>query len=199
MSEMNDLPLPALPLAGCAARFLGEADIPALQAFLEANPEYFELVEGKAPAPEEAREILFDEPPPDVAWSGKGVIGFTDRDGAIFAMVQVLSDLPAKAVWHIGLFVVATARHGKGDAQAILSWLEDWVRGHGAAWLRLGVVMGNRRAERFWERSGFVQTRARRGVVLGASTHDIRAMIKPLAGGSIADYLAFVARDRPDA
>lgn len=199
MREMSDLPLPPLALPGCAARFLDERDIPLLQAFLEANPEYYLRVEGQPPGPGEAREIMFDVPPPEVAWSAKGVIGVIDAGGSILALAEVLSDLPEPGVWHIGLFILATARHGSGDARTILAWLEGWVRAHGAAWLRLGVVIGNRPAERFWERSGFLQTRVRRGVLLGTCSCDVRAMVKPLAGGRLADYLALVARDRPEA
>jgi hypothetical protein len=35
-------------------------------------------------------------------------------------------------------------------------------------------------------------------VQIGPRTHTIRVMFKPLAGGSAAQYLALVARDRPD-
>jgi hypothetical protein len=65
--------------------------------------------------------------------------------------------------------------------------------------LRLGVVEGNVRAERFWQRCGFVAVRTRDGVQMGPRTHTIRVMFKPLAGGSLQEYLALVARDRPDA
>jgi hypothetical protein len=34
-------------------------------------------------------------------------------------------------------------------------------------------------------------------MVFGAQTQSIRVMFKPLAGGTLADYLALVERDRP--
>jgi hypothetical protein len=37
---------------------------------------------------------------------------------------------------------------------------------------------------------GFVEVRRRLAVPMGAKVNDIRVMVKPLAGGSIADYLA---------
>ena len=45
---------------------------------------------------------------------------------------------------------------------------------------------------------GYREVRLRRGVPYGKNVNDIRVMVKPLAGGSLADYLAAVARDRPE-
>jgi hypothetical protein len=60
------------------------------------------------------------------------------------------------------------------------------------------VVKGNARAERFWERAGFVETRMRTDVAMGRLINTLRVMVKPLAGGAVADYLLLVPRDRPD-
>jgi ribosomal protein S18 acetylase RimI-like enzyme len=79
----------------------------------------------------------------------------------------------------------------------IYAALEAWMRDRGARWLRLGVVVGNARAERFWESLGYVEVRKRFALEMGARVNDLRVMAKPLGGGAIADYLAMVARDRP--
>ena len=57
---------------------------------------------------------------------------------------------------------------------------------------------GNTRAEQFWERCGYHEVRRREGIPMGVRVNDVRVMVKPLAEGSIADYLAQVARDRLD-
>jgi len=62
----------------------------------------------------------------------------------------------------------------------------------------LGVVEGNTRAERFWEKAGFVQVRKRYSVEMGNLVNTLRIMAKPLAGGTLAEYLALVSRDRPE-
>ena len=72
----------------------------------------------------------------------------------------------------------------------------DGVRGR--EWLRLGVVHGNLRAERFWDALGYVEARTRQGVELGKLVNTVRVMVKPLAGGTLARYLTLVGRDRPD-
>jgi hypothetical protein len=45
---------------------------------------------------------------------------------------------------------------------------------------------------------GYTEVRRREGVVVGERTMGARVMVKPLAGGTVAQYLELVARDRPD-
>ena len=113
-------------------------------------------------------------------------------------MANIVSDLLAPGVWHIGLFIIATSHHGSSDAQTIYRGLETWAISNGAQWLRLGVVQGNARAERFWKSLGYMQTRTRDGVAMGKLTNTISVMVKPLAGGSLKQYLSLIERDRPE-
>jgi RimJ/RimL family protein N-acetyltransferase len=178
---------------------LREADVPALQAFYAANPEYSRAVHGRPPTPTEAREEFDDVIPEGFTYDRRWLFKMVDEDGAMVAMASVVSSFLAKDVWHVGLFIVATRLHGSGAAREIYAALETWMRARGARWLRLGVVVGNARAERFWESLGYAETRRRLGLAMGDKVNDLRVMAKPLAGGSIADYLALVARDRPEA
>ncbi len=84
-------------------------------------------------------------------------------------------------------------------AREIYAELERWMQRRGAAWVRLGVVVGNTRAERFWERQGFVEVRRRDGLTMGERVNALRVMIKPLDGGLVEDDLVMVPRDRPGA
>jgi RimJ/RimL family protein N-acetyltransferase len=184
---------------GFRALELGAEDVPELQRFFDENPEYFVAVTGKGPTPAEADEAFHRLLPEGWPFTRKWVIGFVDDTGSMVAMADVVSDLLARHVWHIGLFIVATRLHGSRIAQRLYRQLERWALDHGAQWLRLGVVEGNARAERFWQRCGFVEVRKRDGVQVGPRTHTIRVMFKSLAGGSPEEYLARVARDRPGA
>lgn len=183
---------------GLVACELTEADLPALQAFFEANPLYFEAVNGEPPGPDAARETFDDAPPPEMSFSKKFLVGFHDTDDRLVGVAEIVSNLLAFGVWHIGLFIVETARHGKGDARVLHDALVHWCSLQGVRWMRLGVVEGNARAERFWERCGYVETRKRHGLVMGRRTNTVRVMLKPLAGGTVDEYLALVPRDRPD-
>ena len=112
---------------------------------------------------------------------------------------------PANFVWRgaavsAGLLshfrAVATNLHGDGTARAIYEALERWMKAGGAKWLRLGVVAGNTRAERFWEKCGYRELRTREGVRMGERLNTLRVMMKPLGRGSVDEYLQLVPRDQ---
>jgi GNAT superfamily N-acetyltransferase len=169
-----------------------------LQAFYEANPEYWLMVHGHAPAPGEAAEG-FDFTPPEMPYNALPVWLIRERTSRrLLGDLWIATDLLAPGVSHLGFFMVETARHGSWLAAEVHAAYEAWAAGAGARWLRLGVVEINQRATAFWRRMGYVEVRQRSGVVIGALTHRLRVMVKPLPGNSLDDYLAAVPRDRPD-
>lgn len=195
---VNRIDLPPSPIPGLTAVELAAGSEPLLQRFFQENPLYFIAVNGEPAGPDEAHEEIHEALPAGWPYTKKWVIGYQTSDGALAAMANVVTDLLAPSVWHISTFIVAASRQGSGDARALYQALESWARGNGARWLRLGVVRGNARAERFWERQGFTQTRVRTGVSMGNLKNNVRVMFKALAGGSQQEYLALVERDRPD-
>ena len=180
-------------------RELDAADIAAVQRFFEASPEYFWIVNGEGPRPDEARTEFADLPPAGMAYRKMSLLGFYDGAGTLIGFATIVADLIAEHVWHVGLFIVATSLHGSGTAASLYALLERWMIGQGAHWLRLGVVQGSARAERFWLRRGYVQVRERGPVTMGRRSNLLRVMVKPLAAGRIDEYLALVERDRPGA
>jgi len=177
---------------------LRAADEADLQRFYDANPEYSLAEDGEPPAADAARETFEALPPAGWPFQRKWVLGFRDDDGALVGMADLLSNLFVEGVWHIGLFIVATPLHGHGAAEVLYDGLEAWMIERGAEWARLGVVAGNARAERFWERLGYREVRRRERIPMGQRVNDVRVMVKPLADGDIAEYLHRVARDRAD-
>ena len=183
---------------GRECRQLARIDMPRLQVFFEANPEYFETVEGAPPGPH-AAEQEFDSGLPD-AWphGARRMLEFAPQDGPVEAMADIVEDLFAAGVWHVGLFIVATRLHGSGASGEIYGALESWMQRRGARWVRLGVVAANERAGAFWRKIGFGELRRRTGVPVGERVHEIVVMMKSLQGGDAASYLACVPRDRPE-
>lgn len=173
-------------------------EIALLQAFYEANPEYNLAVAGEPPSADAAHETFASRPPAAWPFERKWVLGFRGEEGDLVGMAELLSNLFVDGVWHIGLFIVATRLHGTRVAGVLYEGLEAWMVERGAEWARLGVVIGNARAERFWERQGYVDVRRREGLVMGQRVNAIRVMVKSLGDEGLADYLARVARDRPD-
>ena len=177
---------------------LAAADIPAIQRLYEANPEYSLLVMGQPPKPNDAHDDFHDLPPTDIPLREQWMWGFVDSRDELIGVAGIVADLFAPTVWHIGYFMIETKQHGAGLARAIYDASEAYIRDQGAVWLRLGIVVGNERAEKFWGRCGYIEVRTRDNYVLGDKTHVVRVMVKPLREATIEQYLSLVARDRPD-
>lgn len=179
-------------------RELGADEVPRVQELFDANPEYFLAINGGPPRHDEA-QIEFDSFPPDhLGFTKRWFAGLFDRQGEMIGVTMLVADLGAAQVWHIGLFLVATQLHGLGVADEIYAALEAWMHRSGARWLRLGVVDGNARAERFWSRRGFREVRTRADVDTGGRFNNIRVLVKPLEELTISEYLARVPRDKPE-
>jgi GNAT superfamily N-acetyltransferase len=192
-------PAPAqFAAAGLYTRVLRADEVPLLQALFDANPAYFQTVNGRDANPGEA-QVEFDElPPPHLPFRARWMLGVFDDAGTLVGVVLVLSDLGAPGVWHLALFLLATTLHGSGSAAPLHAAMEQWAIADGARWMRLGVVKTNARGRRFWERCGYRTVRVRENMDTGGRLNDLLVCMKPLAGGSTEDYLALVPRDRPD-
>ena len=190
--------LPVSPIAGIRTIELTADRAPELQRFFEENPAYFLATSGEPAGPDEALEEITSEVPTGWSFTKKWVVGYAQENGSLVALANVITDLLAPAVFHIGTFIVATARHGTGDAQELYRELEHWSAANGAAWMRLGVVKGNARAERFWASAGYIPVRERYGVQMGNRTTTVRNMVKSLKGGNLEAYFSLVPRDRPE-
>ncbi len=190
--------LPVSPIAGIRTVELTVDRAPELQKFFDENPAYFLATSGEPAGPNEAYEEITGEVPTGWHFTKKWVVGYTQANGSLVALANIITDLLAPAVFHVGTFIVATERHGTGDAQELYRGLEHWSVLNGAAWMRLGVVKGNTRAERFWTSAGYSPVRERHGIQMGNRTTTVRTMVKPLKGGDLPAYYSLVPRDQPE-
>lgn len=196
-----DVELPVLPnctLEGIRVVELLGRDEAELQDFFEQAPDYFRAVNGEPATPTEAREELSGQLPAGWRCSRMYWLGYRDAHNQLVAVVNIAADLLAVGVWHIGLLLVHARWHGSGLAQRLHADLEAWAVAKGAQWLRVTVVAGNTKAERFWPRQGYVTVRIREGIAMGRQVNRVLIGVKPIAGESIDAYLALVERDRPD-
>lgn len=166
--------------------------------FFDQAPEYFIAVNGEPATPTEAHEELQGQLPAGWRCSRMYWLGYRDTQDQLAAVVNIAADLLAVGVWHIGLLLVHTRLHGTGFARQLHADLEAWTVSNGAQWLRLTVVVGNTKAERFWPKLGYVQVRTREGIRMGRQVNRVSIQVKPLAGGQMDEYLKRVERDRPD-
>jgi GNAT superfamily N-acetyltransferase len=171
-----------------------------LQAFHEANPQYWWLTHGHAPAADDAATAFDKGPPAHMSfrahpWSwARGC-----RTHAILGQFRYAVDLMAPGVWHLGFFMVDSRLQGTGFARDLYARYEALAVAGGARWLRLGVVEANPRARRFWARCGYADLRHSAGIVLGDMAHVQFIMIKTLGTDTLADYLHAVPHDAANA
>ncbi|HJH22586.1 MAG TPA: GNAT family N-acetyltransferase [Pseudomonas lactis] len=191
--------LPGSSLEGIRVVELFGFDEAELQQFFEQAPDYFIAVNGEPATPTEAREELSGQLPAGWHCSRLYWLGYRDAQDKLVAVVNIAANLLAAGVWHIGLLLVHTRWHGSGLAQRLHADLEAWAVAKGAQWLRLTVVVGNTRAERFWPRLGYVQVRTREGITMGRKVNRVSIQVKPVGQGTIDSYLALVERDQPGA
>ena len=188
---------PLFQAAGHSVRQLQASDVPGLQALFDANPWYFRVVNGRPANADEAQAAFDERPPAHLPFARHWKAGIFDGRGQLAGTVVVLSDFCASGVWHLGLFLLATRLHGGGLAARLHQALLDWARAQGADWMRLSVVVGNARAERFWARQGYVEVRRRHGIDTGGRLNDARVMVRALGEQGLDAYLARVPRDQP--
>ena len=175
------------------------ADAPALQAFYDANPLYAEIAYGSPWSAGAAVQEFAERPPADWPQGAFRFWAVLERgSGRWLAYIGFVEDLLAAHVWHMGFFLVATAEHGSGFARELHDAWVAHAEAHGACWLRLGVIVGNARAEAFWSRLGWVEVRRREGVEYGRLTHTLSVRVKPLGDATLEQYLDRVPRDRPE-
>lgn len=187
--------------AGLHARTLQADEVPALQAFFDANPGYWLTVNGVPPPPDLAQTEFDERPPPSMTYAGHDVLGLFDAGGQLQGVTVVARDLMQPGVWHVALLLLAESLQGRGVGSAIYAALERWMGELGARWVRMGVVIGNLAARRFWARQGFVGLRVAQGIDTGGRVNQVQTHAKslagPLEGEQLERYLSLLPRDRP--
>ena len=172
-------------------------DAATLQLLFDENPDYFLAVSGQVARPDAAKEQLAGDVPEEFSYTRQLAIGFIDAAGRLIAVADLVSDLLAPGVWHIGLFMVASDQRRQGLGSRLYEALENWVEAAGARWIRLGVVIGNNVAERFWNARQFNQMMVRHDVLMEGKLNDVRVMVKPLGDNQLSEYRTLVGRDQP--
>jgi RimJ/RimL family protein N-acetyltransferase len=157
-----------------------ESDLEALQAVLEAAPDYHRRTHGGAPEPDEAIR-LFEEIPPDKKVDEKRVYGiFLGQE--LIGCGDVLYRYPNSDTACIGLLLLREDYQGEGYGRRAYELLEATVlRSSSCRTLRIGVLMTNEDVARFWEKMGFVATGQFKPWQAGTITTRIKVMQKRLA------------------
>lgn len=141
-------------LTGCFGVRLDERRKGELQAFYEGCHDYFQLVTGQPPGPDEAEELM-RALPRGKTYADKFVMGLFDAPGHLIGVLDVIRDYPKAGEWYLGLLMFGPSFRGQRLGERVYRRLEDWVREFGCKALHLIVQEQNPGALRFWQRMGF--------------------------------------------
>jgi GNAT superfamily N-acetyltransferase len=136
-------------------RRLTEADAPAVQSLLDADPGYAVRVSGRPAQAGEASEVLTGRPP-ELSKDRKVALGGFVGDELV-AVVDLLRGWPDPGTAHIGLLQVHVHHKGRGVGRQVHDQVVDHVRG----WpeitrIRAAIVESNApHAVPFWTAVGY--------------------------------------------
>jgi ribosomal protein S18 acetylase RimI-like enzyme len=142
-------------------------DLPTLRAWIDADTETFELLEG-APVREDEAERMLEDRPPDVPV--ERVHTFLVEEAAFLAMLE---GFPVETTWYLGLIYVVPAARNSGLGKRLLAELCDDLRARGAKALRLAVVVENTAARRLYDRLGFQHVARKTRAIWNGGEHEV--------------------------
>jgi GNAT superfamily N-acetyltransferase len=141
-------------LDGYNVRRTIEADEAGIQELFEADPDYFEIVQGAPPGPSEFQSLIL-ELAPGKTYDDKFVYTILDADEKISAVVDIHRNYPEDDIWFVGLLFVARDLRRTGLGGRLVEAICSHVAAHDGHAVRIAVAKKNRPAIRFWVHVGF--------------------------------------------
>lgn len=136
---------------------LGAEDVPALRTLVERCHAFMTLVYDTLEP--DAAEQLLESLPPDKTLEDKFAFGlYAAGTRELLGVLDAVRGFPEADEWIIGLLMIDPAHRNAGLGARFVAAFEQWVRGQGAAGLRLVVQEQNPDALRFWQKQGYEVT-----------------------------------------
>ncbi len=149
--------------AGWLAVLAERSSADEVQAFYEANPEYWRVTHGHAPPSGEAAEGFDFRPPAEMPYRDWQIWLVRDRASRrIVGELSVAIDLLAPGVFHLGFFIIESARQGSGLATEVYAAYEAWALAAGRT-----LAAARRRRGEYARRSILASTGIRRSQAPG--------------------------------
>jgi RimJ/RimL family protein N-acetyltransferase len=166
-------------LENVGVRVLTYQDVPRIQTFYVRCQDFFLFLTGEVPTLGAVKD-LFEPVPPYQPKNAALYLGlFQDT---LIGVLKLDRDYPNVDEWFVSLLLIEPSKQNKGLGHAVVHGLETWLKAQGVKRLSLVVVEGNQAAQRFWQREGFMQTRALPPKALGKKTHVLLEFAKDLQG-----------------
>ena len=153
------------------SRLLAPPDIGSLQSLFERAADYFELVTGRGPGPDEA-ERAFVAGPPTKSVNDKRTLGVFEGDRLV-GVLDAIVDWPDEGVWSVGIFLLDPEVRGTGLGSAVLAAFECWAADRGARTFRTAVPGDHAAGRAYLRKAGYVTEEILDGYAAGSRTTNI--------------------------
>ena len=130
-----------------------EADISSVFKLARSNRRYYRHL-GQRPTMRSLTDII-SEVPEGTSPESKHFVGFYGDDGALVAVLDLITGYPESDDAFIGWFMVDAELQGQGIGSQIFADVRAAMKGQGYDYLSLGVIKENTEAISFWEGQGF--------------------------------------------
>lgn len=130
-----------------------------LQRVLESAPDYYLILQGRGPDPDEARREVTSVPD-GFPIERKFLYLIHDGSDAV-GCLDMLNGYPDSATTFLGLLLVSESFQGRGCGAEALRFSEQTARSWGCRQIRIAVLESNRKALGFWKHCGFTELQRR--------------------------------------
>jgi GNAT superfamily N-acetyltransferase len=110
------------------------------------------------PAKSSAAQDLFEARPDGIDNNDKVILGIFDASDQLAGVFDLIKSFPNSRTLMLGLMLLDPSCRGKGYGSMAYEILEEWAVSESFNKIRIGVLFGNERGLKFWEKTGFVKT-----------------------------------------
>ena len=140
-------------------RRLNENDISIILELCKKNTEYYDYCPPMVDEDSIKEDIL--ALPENITYDDKYYVGLFD-DEVLIAILDLITNYPNKETAFIGFFMVNKENHNKGIGFLMIKEICDYLKNVGYKNIRLAWVKGNKQAENFWKKNGFIEIEERK-------------------------------------
>ncbi|OJV62037.1 MAG: hypothetical protein BGO41_01535 [Clostridiales bacterium 38-18] len=128
-----------------------------IQELCNSCVDYFLISQGKPATGNEAQEFLMVLPP-NKTFEDKINLGIFNIAEDLVGFVDLIRNYPQNGTWYIGLLLIDSKARRNGLGKYIIHEIIKMVKKDSGEKIKIGVLIENESALKFWESMGFVTT-----------------------------------------